>query len=330
MAAYTLVLLEVSGIQDYIFSSNHLAQNLGASELVYRATTEWMEEVLSSLSLQHNYRWNENGMPVYDGAGLLGAAGDVEVVYAGGGNAMLLFGDAQHARSFISRITRRALKDAPGMNLVTMMREVDWQSDTLSQCHQEIRGALAAKKRSRAFSMPLAGLGVTAQCVYTGLPAVGWDNDPNLVGAEEAERSVRLHKNPRLVSAEVAAKLRTQIRGRQRLAQALPRVEAEGLKFAYNFDDFVAKGESSYIAVIHADGNKMGERFETVTKACPAPQDNPRYVDHLRALSRSVQDASGSALRETVDYLLDAREVLAKELHLKPHSALPPDCFRRR
>ncbi|MCB0259197.1 MAG: hypothetical protein KDH97_06840 [Calditrichaeota bacterium] len=323
MTVYTLVLLEVSGIQDYIFSSNHLAQNIGASELVYRSTTEWVEEVLNSLALQHNYHWNDNGMPVYDGAGLLGGTGDVEVAYAGGGNAMLLFGDAKNARSFISRITRKALEDAPGMNLVAIMQEVDWHSQALSQRHQQIRGALAEKKHSRAFSMPLAGLGVTAQCVYTGMPAVGWDNDPKLVGAEEAERSVRLRKNPRLVSAEVAAKLRTQIRGRQRLAQALPRVEAEDLKFAYNFDDFVAKGESSYIAVIHADGNKMGKRFEAVIRACPAPQDNQSYVEQLRALSRSVQDAASSALQETVDYLLSAREVLAKELKIEKTHILP-------
>jgi hypothetical protein len=39
---YTLVAVDVSGIQDYIFRSNNLKHQLGASELVRRATSTWV------------------------------------------------------------------------------------------------------------------------------------------------------------------------------------------------------------------------------------------------------------------------------------------------
>ncbi|MEI2698797.1 MAG: hypothetical protein V9E94_10780 [Microthrixaceae bacterium] len=52
MAQVTQVLFEVTGIQEYVFGSNQLAQNIGASELVYRATTEWLVQALHPL--RHN------------------------------------------------------------------------------------------------------------------------------------------------------------------------------------------------------------------------------------------------------------------------------------
>ena len=45
MTPYSLLLLEVTGIQPYVFGSNHLAQNIGASELVLRATTAWLVDI---------------------------------------------------------------------------------------------------------------------------------------------------------------------------------------------------------------------------------------------------------------------------------------------
>lgn len=37
MDRLTLTMLDTSGIQSYIFNSNRLQENIGASELVYRA-----------------------------------------------------------------------------------------------------------------------------------------------------------------------------------------------------------------------------------------------------------------------------------------------------
>lgn len=42
MTQSTALLIEASGIQEYIFGSNQLSQNIGASELVTQATTDWL------------------------------------------------------------------------------------------------------------------------------------------------------------------------------------------------------------------------------------------------------------------------------------------------
>ena len=47
MAQNTLLLIEATGIQNYIFGSNELKQIIGASELVQQATQDWVLEELA-------------------------------------------------------------------------------------------------------------------------------------------------------------------------------------------------------------------------------------------------------------------------------------------
>ena len=54
MTKYTLTMLDTTGIQRYIFNSNRLQENIGASELVYRTTTLWAFASLEKLGFSHN------------------------------------------------------------------------------------------------------------------------------------------------------------------------------------------------------------------------------------------------------------------------------------
>lgn len=305
MPDYTLLLLEVTDIQDYVFKSNHLAQNIGASELVEMVTEEWLVETLEKESLQSNVTWDEDKSLQYHlEKRLPNSELDVELVYRGGGVAMLLFTDKKNARKFLESLTRKTLEEAPGLQPVAIYEQFDWEKDSLDEKHQKLRRKLAARKLDRQHSTPLAGLGVTARCVFTGMPAVGWDDDPGVVGYDAAARKKRLGDSPKRISAEVAQKLKHSPRAQNRLFALAPEVRQQGFEFATNFNDFGEKGTSSYIAVIHADGNAMGKRFDKIGKDCHAPANNGDYVQKLRAFSVSIEDNAREALRETIDYLL--------------------------
>jgi len=49
MGIYTLTVIDTTGIQDYIFGSNVLKHNVGASALVHWATNDWVCEELIRL-----------------------------------------------------------------------------------------------------------------------------------------------------------------------------------------------------------------------------------------------------------------------------------------
>src|SRR5262249_55383488 len=133
-----------------------------------------------------------------------------EVIYAGGGNVGALFRSAETARHFTKHLTRKTLRDAPGLALVVAHHDdFEWQTPgrdgdpALSHIMQELLGQrLVARKASRLPSVPLLGLGVTAECASTGFVAVGTNEARRLRGEQ--------NEPVRLISREVEAKLKAR------------------------------------------------------------------------------------------------------------------------
>lgn len=297
----TLVQVEVSGIQGYLFGSNNLRQNIGASERVARATTEQVITVLTeSLQVPHNVRWEEETVKYHRLLSLDAGQVQAEVIYAGGGNALLLFegGYEGHPRAFVRALTTWALQEAPGLTLLTDAVEFDWWGAALSACHNDLRRQLTERKAGAVRPTPLLGLGVTADCDFTGLPAVGRDADGRLIARSVQQKvALTLTKEDEEPSA-----------ADRRLARVIPAEIQEKYEIVRNFDQFGERGESSYIAVVHVDGNGMHKRFEAIVAAHPTSQDNPAYVRTLRALSKAINERAEEALRSTVALLHASRD----------------------
>lgn len=282
----TLTLIEATGIQSYIFGSNQLRQNIGASELVRQATIDWVRDALEELCPgRHNFTGlDEADLPVIGDADLLQDGLAAEVVYVGGGNAMLLFADRERAIALARFVSRRALQDAPGLHLALAHHPVELGRGDLWAQHQAAHQALFERKQRVRGATPQLGLAVTAECDYTGAPAVAVDEG-------------------QLVSAEVVAKRKMwDQRQDQRLHAVLPQVHDEGFDFVHDFGDLGSPGESSFLAIVHADGNRMGQRIQSLGERHQG--DDRGYLRALRAFSRSVQDASTAALRNTAARLL--------------------------
>lgn len=290
----TLLLVETSGIQNYVFGSNELLQNIGASELVAQATSKWVVEVLDDLVQgKHNTHWDRGKHDIVLNPHLvLAPALEAEVIYSGGGNALILFANHDElSKEFAKALSMKALREAPGLQLVLKQMLFDPAKDKLSASHQQLITDLAKRKLARIPSVPLLGLGVTAECVFTGKPAVEWKKD----------------EQP--ISSEVVAKLAVKDKGIRRLNGQLASVDLKDYEFIYDFDHFGTKGESTYLAVIHADGNNMGDRIKAIGKDYPV---NDEYVRKLRGFSDSVKTASSQALQATMKMLLDNIVVDAK------------------
>jgi hypothetical protein len=297
MKIFTLTVLDTTGIQPYIFGSNRLRENIGASYLVSQATDDWAREALHTFARKDINRkvyafapekHQPEAKPRIEDDGLA-----AELVYAGGGNTVLLFSDKQYAVQFTKILSKRILEEAPGINLVAVHQEFDWDTESLYKVvHNLMKNDLDAKKRSRIPSAPLLGLGVTATCRSTQLVAVKM-SEP----FEEDE--------PYLISTEIDAKLKFVSQANDKLQQMFV-TSLGSYKFPLRTDKMGrSEGDSSYSAVIHADGNGMGKRFQNFGKY----KCNRDYIIDMRKLSHSINQAGINALKTVVEIVVKSIDV---------------------
>lgn len=299
MREVTMVQIEASGIQPYIFGSNNLRQNIGASERVARATTE---EVVAGLDAtvgrdQHNVRWEDEALEYDEARSIAKQNVCTEVIYAGGGNALLLFeGNYDAAKPFVVALTTWLARNAAQLSLVIHHQKLDWDNESLARCHEALRTEMARLKAGRRQPTPLLGLSVTAACSFTGLPAVDRDPDKRLISRSVVQKLKMTRGRPGVSPAE------------RRLTRVFPKEYADTHETVRDFDYFGTRGESSYIAVVHTDGNRMGKRFQAIAKAHSSPQQNSAYITHLRRMSEEVVDTAERAMRSTLERLLTSRQ----------------------
>ncbi len=301
MSELTVTVLDTTGIQGYIFNSNRLRENIGASQLVSEVTKDWVKDTLDGIGLPENRQEERiqnsdlNGLP----------AG---IVYLGGGNAVLLFKSPEIARQFVQILSKRVLKEAPGINLVAAHQTFDWASQQLRDVVNDLfKNSLDRNKRGYVPSAPLLGLSVTAACQSTQLPAIGWSDD--YIDYDPGEEDDRY-----LMSRQTQAKLQAGKRATQRLENFFREIAGlEDYEFPNRTDQLGrSKGESSYAAIVHADGNGIGDRIQGYTNKKEF-NENSAYIHAIRDFSERLESAGEEALCTVVKKLLEVIEINDKQ-----------------
>jgi hypothetical protein len=293
-----LVVVDTMQIQPYIFGSNRLRENVGASYLVDVATRDWaFKAVKDAVPGETNIgsdneliddAWIENGL-------------DAEVLYAGGGNFVVLFGGDDEraekiAKEFNARLSEHVLREAPGLQLAIAGLKVSWHEDALRARLYEVFHMLAVQKRKHAWSAPLLGLSVTASCRSTSLPATGLvpgiRGEPGYLASDEIQAKVNVAW-PQGSDTSLADERLQKVIGR-----------AGEYRYPADFEDMGATpGEYSHIAIVHADGNGMGQHMRDISAPYKTKDKNRAFVLAVRDFSISVQEASRQALKAVLDRL---------------------------
>ncbi|MGH9892531.1 MAG: Cas10/Cmr2 second palm domain-containing protein, partial [bacterium] len=292
-APMDLVLVDTSGIQPYIFDSNRLQENIGASHLVAQATGEWVWETVREVTPLCNVQIDG---AVDESTCIEHGKIEAEVIYTGGGNALVAFrGDGLAAR-FERSLSERALVEAPGLRLHVAMKTFDWNADRLKEIQAQLAVDLARDKRRAELSSPLLGLAVSRLCHSTGLPAAGAVK--LAAGDEPYPAHASIHAKLAVAgSSHLPEDEREQTEAERRLYRLIPPPSPD-YKYPRQFDHLGRTHEEhSYIAVIHVDGDDIGKRIE---KLGENRTDNRSYIQELRAFSQALDAAARQALRDTV------------------------------
>jgi hypothetical protein len=281
----TLSLVDVRHVQSYLFNANELKQNIGASALVEQATHQW---ILDQLPAERNVRWDAGrNRAVFDERTLGDGSLEAQVIFLGGGNAGIIFPTREKARQFARAYTDSVFEQAPGLEVaVAHVDDVDLaRPGAFREAWQRMQTVeMPRQKEGRLVSQPVLGLSVTAECSYTGRPAV-------------AEDSAGL-----LYSAEAYAKQHysTVNFAKERLNNLLP---IRGFEYPSQFEELGGeRGHASFIAVVHADGNGMGNRIRSYTEC----DDNLEMIRRMRIFSEQINQVGLQAMQAVRDFLAGA------------------------
>lgn len=292
-----LVYLGTSGNQDYVFASNKLRENLGASDLTARATTWWVAEALRGLGgpdlLAAGTQKEVQGVLVDDWPTVRRRildpkvnqhGGKYEVVYLSSGVSLVIAQNEDAAKELIGQVSRRVLEKAPGLAFTGCFVEA-----TMDNIHEKVKD-LFEKEKPVSGNLPRANrfmrLPFVAPCATNSLPAEGRDVHDRRSKVSLCKRNQREKFWHRIAALDGAT---------EKLASVVNIVTKEWLRDG--LEESFEGGE--WLAVVHADGNGFGKVFANFG----TPFAGRQYVEQVRTFSIVLEECTERAFTTAVSSL---------------------------
>ncbi len=298
-----IVVFGTASLQQYIFQSNKLNENIGASDLV----RYWLSDGLIEAACADTTKWNqyEDDPRIEPLDPPVVPEKDVNVIYIGGGNAALLCNDKSIAETIVKNWSCQVLKNAPGLRVVVGYSKVE---DALAKAYKNALKNLASCEESLPYGSSLLSLPVVRSGLSTGQPA-----SIDAGGQEEWVSQSTWFKRSQIRHAQ--KNIKETFPKVLKKTDRLPKLE----EFAVKLDEELGgrKGES-HIAVVHADGNGMGDLLtQVINKEYESDDD---FIHYLRAFSASTSALAHNALNST---LLHFKEYLPIKSLVNPGDVFP-------
>jgi hypothetical protein len=310
-----LVLIETSGNQNYIFSTNKLRENIGASELTYRAGTEWVLKAVQKIT--HTVIWDEDTTKLR--ANLLNPILNkpienldsvVEVLIATSGKALLLTKEYQDAKQIIQEVTLKAIKEAPNLDICGVIsapfdwNNPDFKKHGLGLVNREVHKKFEIVRSQRPSTVSrFLRLPVVDECATSGLPAspeIDKRSGKNISSVSFSKQSENEESFIRV--AKLLKNDKRQIRFAKNIGE-LDRLFGENEKSSNSTDQDADRiddndDKMTWRAIIHADGNGLGEIFLNFDQYTSSNRD---YVDKYRRFSLALDVCTESAFLKALN-----------------------------
>ncbi len=273
-----LAIYDILGIQDFIFSANKLKENLGGSIIVQETFENDLCEIIIDncnnplINIQNSdIDWEKNSH-------------DAVVVYYRGGNALVIFNDIETAKLITEKLALKVLNNSGGL-LNFMVAYYPSKLKNFQDDFRKLMLDLKNKKNSHILTTPLLGIGITKTDLSSGLPAFKiYERDfiskPSLLKRKKAEKQLKTDGKKRYYDF------------------LLKNIKAE-YDFPLDLDDLGQKIGEKYVAIVHIDGDNMGQKIQTFLDKTHDNYNETIY--RMSMLSRKIDDLYRTVMRKVVE-----------------------------
>lgn len=269
------LLMDTRSIQKYIFSGTTLRTNIGASYIVEQLfQNDLVEKILKGtigkelgLILPDEETWESPKGNDEIEKGFANDAYNTYVAYIGGGNALVLFDETlmttpdDPRKAVVRAFTKHILVEYPGLKtnaaLGTLSLDdtvITVNKETTTVFQQELTDLYAVLKKHQNKIHPIVNVpmtGFTLPCSINGESANG----------ELESIDPKKSRYGRYVSQEVVAKNKKADESTNHLHKVYGDYVSR-YTFPKEFEDLGQVTGDDYFAIVHIDGNNMGERFQ--------------------------------------------------------------------
>lgn len=261
-----LAMYDVRGIQNYIFYTNRIKEIIGASSIVENIITDALDDIIEEQKLdkeKYLTNWTKDDSSAFFNDTSI----KMQVMFIGGGNAYVLFREGALCELFNRKLAKYLLEHTYSLQLAVAVIE---KTDNYKNDYEAINEKMGEIKSKMPSAKPIGAFPFMKVDSVTGAPVSG--------------------KSPyddKYICKESLLKLNNY------------KVDPEA--YENLLDNLVTqKGDSSFLAVVHIDGNNMGKRIKSIM------QNQIKYdeaVSTMRKISKNLKDSFIDAYQEMEDYI---------------------------
>jgi len=278
------ILIDIISIQDYIFSSNKLKENLGASYIIENVIfneilIDTIKIILNVPKFPENH-WKSDSQKEFPDSFSIG------IGYIGGGNALVLINNQDNnsevtPEKLINLFTLKLLAEFPGLiTAITIDKTFETEAPDFT-----IKRKLLAYDLSRNKSLITA---ITTPFKHGIVSDCPLSNEAQEV-YNVKQGWISLKSNIKLINATLA--------NEKAIKDFIPIEYQCKYTFTTELDKLGQPEDKSYIAIIHVDGNGLGQKFA-----------NCKNLKNLRELSMKVSIIANRCMHKLVKKIIELLE----------------------